>query len=602
MGDHHVPPSVHWRRRAAVALLMILASSTIALASPRPGDTPCPAWMRLDVPLLEPMINGSAWDPKNRVLWPREAYFEVEGETVLKEDSPQAYVVCPCNAAGPGSQPCLRKCCPLHQAMSRSSRGCVSHKAEPGEPWLLPVKRDIGEGVQKPFFIFHGAEDKCESGGKILLKDEDFILRFRDGSLFTENGTKMHKPGSFCLDYFVDEDRYRPILCHVEDVVTLVDAVTRATNSSAELYKDRCEEAQEILYPMGLIISIILLSISLFVHAYIRDLRNLRGKCLMCHISSLLTTYIFISIVLNFEVYGDDSCIAAGFIIYFSLLSAILWLNSMCIDMYITFSSGENFDALCFFSSLLCLTNGMRSMAGSNQEAENRKFVMYALYSWGIPSIILMITCIMEFGPVPDYFLKPVFEFSCWFENNSSEIVYFIAPVGLIIACNILLFILTARKIYTLKRDTRVLQKGESKRHQSDGDDSNQRFMLYLKLFIAMGVNWSVMLIINMFIDNKCILIPFDFLFTLQGVFVFYIFVWKNKICRKLTKTLCRRLAAKLKFMVPNTTLNLDCGTSSSTVSSNLVSSCIDDSKFKLDTVSSRVSETTSSGEVTTVT
>ncbi|XP_046390267.1 probable G-protein coupled receptor Mth-like 3 [Ischnura elegans] len=593
MGDHHVPPSVHWRRRATVALLMILASSTIALASPRPGDAPCPAWMRLDVPLLAPMINGSAWDPENGVLWPREAYFEVEGETVLKEDSPEAYVVCPCNAAGPGSRPCLRKCCPLHQAMSKSSLGCVSHKAEPGEPWFKPsVMRDVsGEGFEKPFFIFHAAEDECESSGRMLLEGEDFFLSSKDGSLVTENGTKMDEPGSFCIDYFVDEDKYMPILCYVvETVDAAVDgetmdptAVTGATNSSAKHVRDTCEEAMYILYPMGMIISIIFLSISLFVHAYIRELRNLHGKCLMCHISSLLTAYIFLSIVQIFGKFLDDnSCTAAGLIVYFSFLSTFLWLNIMCIDMFITFS-------------------GMRSMAGSNQETENRKFAMYALYSWGIPFIILMITCIMEFGPVPDYFLKPEFKVTCWFKSDSSRIVYFIAPVGLIIACNIVLFMLTARKIYTLKRDTRVLKKGDSRRHQSDGDDSNQRFMLYLKLFIVMGVNWALE-IISWIVGGGCIWLPFDLLNTLQGVFVFYIFVWKIKIRRKLTKTLCPRLAAKLKFMVPNTTLNLDRGTSASTVSSNLVSSCIDDSKFKLDTVSSRVSETAPSGEVTTVT
>ncbi|XP_046390262.1 probable G-protein coupled receptor Mth-like 3 [Ischnura elegans] len=589
MGDHHVPPSVNWRRRAAAALLMILASSTIALASPRPGDTPCPAWMRLDVPLLEPMINGSAWDPKNRVLWPREAYFEVEGETVLKEDSPQAYVVCPCNAAGPGSRPCLRKCCPLHQAISRSSRGCVSHKAEPGKPWLLPVKRDISEGVQKPFFIFHGAEEKCESGGRILL--EDFFLSSENASLLTKNGTKMDKPGSFCIDYFIDKDKYIPILCDVKETVdAAVDggtmdptAVTGATNSSAEQEKDTCKEVMYILYPMGMIISIIFLSISLFVHAYIRELRNLHGKCLMCHISSLLIAYVFLSTVQIFGNYfGEKFCTAAGLIVYFSFLSTFLWLNIMCIDMYITFS-------------------GMRSMAGSNQETENRKFAMYAVYSWGIPSIILMITCIMEFGPVPDYFLKPEFKHDCWVKSGSSLIVYFVAPVGLIIACNILLFMLTARKIYILKRDTTLLKKGESRRHQSDGDDSNQRCMLYLKLFIVMGVNWALE-IISSLVGGECIWLPFDLLNTLQGVFVFYIFVWKIKILRKLTKTLCPRLAVKLKFVVPNTTLNLDPGTSASNVSSNLVSSCIDDSKFKLDTVSSTVSETAPSGEVTTVT
>ncbi|XP_071446816.1 G-protein coupled receptor Mth2-like [Hetaerina americana] len=271
-----------------------------------------------------------------------------------------------------------------------------------------------------------------------------------------------------------------------------------------------------------------------------------------------------------------------AFIVYFSFLSTFLWLNIMCIDMFIAFS-------------------GMRMMAGSAQERERKKFMMYAAYSWGIPLVILAISLYTEFGPVPDYILKPEFRETCWFNSDSSRIAYFIAPVGVIIACNIVLFVLTALKIYRLKRETRVLKKGDSRRHQQDGDDNNQRFKLYLKLFIVMGVNWALE-IISWIVGGDCYWIPFDLLNTMQGLFVFFIFVWKVKIRRKLAKSLCPRLAAKLKFMVPTTTLNSDRRPSGSTASSNMVNSCADDNKFKLDTVSARIAETVPSAEVTTVT
>lgn len=64
-----------------------------------------------------------------------------------------------------------------------------------------------------------------------------------------------------------------------------------------------------------------------------------------------------------------------------------------------------------------------------------------------------------------------------------------------------------------------------------------RRFNLYLKLFIVMGINWS-MEIISWFCNNSPAYIWYltDLTNTLQGVIIFFIFVWKDKVKRLLLK------------------------------------------------------------------
>jgi hypothetical protein len=49
-------------------------------------------------------------------------------------------------------------------------------------------------------------------------------------------------------------------------------------------------------------------------------------------------------------------------------------------------------------------------------------------------------------------------------------LAYFFGPIGVLVLCNIILFITTALKIRKLKRETRMLQGEESKRHDNEAD------------------------------------------------------------------------------------------------------------------------------------
>ena len=66
-----------------------------------------------------------------------------------------------------------------------------------------------------------------------------------------------------------------------------------------------------------------------------------------------------------------------------------------------------------------------------------------------------------------------------------------------------------------------------------------RRFNLYLKLFIVMGINWSMEIISWLCKDiPEYVWYITDLANTLQGVIIFIIFVWKDKIKRLLLKRL----------------------------------------------------------------
>ncbi|XP_011646698.1 G-protein coupled receptor Mth2-like [Pogonomyrmex barbatus] len=123
--------------------------------------------------------------------------------------------------------------------------------------------------------------------------------------------------------------------------------------------------------------------------------------------------------------------------------------------------------------------------------------------------------------------------------------------MGVTIVSNITFFIATTLAILCqTKRTDHQLKDSESKCH----DDNKQRFSMYLKLFIVMGISW-VMEIISWSIDaeivwSAIIWYPTDTINALQGLIIFIIFVCRKKIMRQLLKRFnCQdRDFAKMRF------------------------------------------------------
>lgn len=51
------------------------------------------------------------------------------------------------------------------------------------------------------------------------------------------------------------------------------------------------------MFPIGMLLSTVFMALTLVVYGLLPELRNLHGKCLMCHVACLLMAYLSLSII-----------------------------------------------------------------------------------------------------------------------------------------------------------------------------------------------------------------------------------------------------------------------------------------------------------------
>ncbi|XP_058800349.1 probable G-protein coupled receptor Mth-like 3 isoform X2 [Phymastichus coffea] len=446
--------------------------------------------------------------------------------------------------------PCLRKCCDAGQSvLTSASPDDPGHECvpDPDAPKTIGLSEDIvSSGMQAQLEARPGLHDwftlvespKCADNHSAMLLNpvdypqEDRYTLNEDGSLSVAVLGSL-PVGRFCMDHRVNT---------TSEIAVITCLFTEEHKAKEE------EDRMDSFHTVGYVLSLPFLAVTFVVYAIIPELRNIYGKTLMCYVISLLSAYIFM-VVSSFLEY--PACIVIAYIVHFSFLASFFWLNVMCFDIWWTFG-------------------GFRSLHGSVKQRERKKFIMYSIYAWGCATVITTITMIMDLVPgIPDTMIRPEFgKGSCWFETAGARALYFYGPMGLTIICNICLFILTAVKIIKHKKDTaRQLKGSDSRRH----DDNKQWFNLYLKLFIVMGINWSMEIISWMFEDilPKYVWYLTDLTNTLQGVIIFIIFVWKDKIRRLLMK----RFGCDGDGLFRNSTSRSGCATSSTSARTTCITS-----------------------------
>lgn len=415
-------------------------------------------------------------------------------------------------------RPCLRKCCPAGRAFNATARRCGPQPAEAAAAWrTLPVADALQPDL--PFAAAAGPPhfsvlegEPCRHGRFRLephLYPEDAFSLLSSGELLVNATGERLDASRYCLEFFDDAAEVGAIGCFLPEPDPAAAAVQTGDAVRGGL----------------LLASVPFLLATFALHAIVPRRRKLHGWNVMSYVASTTVSYLTLAAVQFFTNHVSAAyCVAAAFIIYFSFMASFFWLNVMCFDIFWTFS-------------------GFRSLRGTAREREHKKFIFYSIYSWGCPLILLGVTLIMQFhNDIPDSVLRPRFgEKKCWFHDDVTLLAYFYGPVGVIVICNIFLFILTAIRIAQLKRETAMLKGTDSRRHD---DDNRQRFNLYLKLFLVMGVNWSMEVISALAGGPEYVWYVTDICNTLQGVLIFVIFVWKDRIRRMLMEKFCPKRAS----------------------------------------------------------
>ncbi|XP_014254266.1 G-protein coupled receptor Mth2-like isoform X2 [Cimex lectularius] len=413
-----------------------------------------------------------------------------------------------------GGNVTVPKCCPVDKYFNGSR--CV--KGDPKPPW----GSDNWTG-----FDFIPSDLTCPPNERVIFTSDEFTVSKQGALYFPEEDpvliTDLNLDNVlFCVDWMIMDD--------LEPGVSLA----------------RCIEDEEteipIIYCIGMIISIPFLLVTLIIYVILRPYHSIDGHILLRHVFPIFLSYVTLVIVQVFSDYLSlVQCIFLGFAVQFFFLATFFWLNVMCIDIYWAFS-------------------GIK-LRGTASERDRKKLLAYSFYAWGMPLIILAVTVGVDYSdsiPSSSIFKPNMGKDRCFFKGRTATWTYFYGPMAVILFSNLILFSITAYRIWRHRRETaQSFHRGDSRRH--DGNES-ERFNLYLKLFLVMGINWISELISFMFGKDvpQYLWYITDITNTLQGVFIFLIFVWKKRVRKLLWEKLCGGKQSQLRSstMTTSTALN----------------------------------------------
>ncbi|KAG5672361.1 hypothetical protein PVAND_002494 [Polypedilum vanderplanki] len=411
-------------------------------------------------------------------------------------------------------KPCIRVCCRGQNSLCVKNSILNVPTNYQGDIAINLDSHDYGVLEGKPCVDIYRLEPEIEK--------TDAWNFIQNGSIEMSATKKVHGTNDFCF--------------------------AQRLNTSSEAYYTEalmCTFDEEIpkdvrfsLYPIGMLISVPFLIITFLVYAFVPELRNLHGKCLMCYVLSLIIFYISLCLIqLDLESMnaGTFGCTFLAYISYLSVFLCFFWLNVMCYDIWSTFRGN------------------IRRGRGSDQ----KKFLLYSLYAFGSAfSITFLVFIIDTFELVHQDYLPEFGQHNCWIKHERKiEMIYVYAPITIIIIVNIILYSWTAFKIFKVQKETSVIRNTESRKHSKVEADTD-RYFLYLRLFIIMGVTWSMESISWVF-QSVWIFYVCDFLNCIQGLIIFILFVWKPKVKQLIIKryrSLRKLPPANTQFAHTNTT------------------------------------------------
>ncbi|XP_066992173.2 G-protein coupled receptor Mth2 [Anabrus simplex] len=408
---------------------------------------------------------------------------------------------------------CVTKCCPTGQ--SKVSRSCkpTSQSFSP----VFPRNMREAESVLR-FGVIQ--EMPCKGMFPLMPKTDE-----RENAFLQDNG-----------------EIYVPLYDRNFDVTQYcMEHVDYEAGNMYGMYTFLCftmdfTEVDKLPYSLvaiGLITSCVFLLLTLLIYSFLPSLQNLHGKTLMCHVASMLTAFVFLTILqlgeLDFII-----CKVIGFALMFSLLASFSWLNVMCFDIWWTFGLVRSIQR------------------DSRRESDRRHFLWYNVYAWGLSTVLASWTILMnELGVgLPEALQPQIGQAYCFLELGSpARLVFYVGPMSIQIGFNLVFYVMTAWHCSKVKAEIHRMQSASSsdrckKRYQAD----KAKLLMNVKLFVVMGIMWIAEIISNLIRKPAWLWYLPDAANALQGLLIFIIFVMKRKILLRLAKRLGINIQPVLKM------------------------------------------------------
>ncbi|XP_070071865.1 G-protein coupled receptor Mth2 isoform X3 [Drosophila takahashii] len=403
---------------------------------------------------------------------------------------------------------CLNICCPWKHVFSSKTDGCIldhmDNRTWPDPPMLNVTFRNQSELLVNMFHQF--AIQSFRPCPKMFSLQPD--INYWDNYAIFENGSMLRVDDGLIIR--------KNEFCLVPAYVNESDLFYTIRPANCEMQDDR--GTVKLINAYAMLFSIPFMMLTIAVYLLIPELRNQHGKSLVCYLVGLSVGYTALCYVQLYKIDATSTeCVVLGYTAYYFFMGAYLWLSVISFDLW------HNF----------------RGTRGINRFQENRRFLFYSLYAWGIAVAFLAFTyTAQELTHWPPY-LKPGIGDGtyCWLDmTNWSAMIYFYGPIMAIVVANTIMFIMTAIKIHGVQREmARIIASENSTKNLRTEKD---KFGLFLRLFLIMGITWLSELV-SFFVGSdkewsKLFYIS-DLANAMQGFLIFMLFVMKKKVKHLIT-------------------------------------------------------------------
>ncbi len=202
------------------------------------------------------------------------------------------------------------------------------------------------------------------------------------------------------------------------------------------------------------------------------------------------------------------SCVVFAVLIHYSFLASFFWIQVMSFDIWRTFSRPE-----------------VTSSGG-----HRKRFLLYSAFGWVCPLVLVSVSITVDFVSELNKMYKPGYgDGLCWITQRRGLLIFFGAPLAVIMLTNLLFYMLTLRHLILLNQDTKLLQQ--------QSQDKRHRLGLYVKLSVIMGLTW-IFGFVATFADVDPLWYLFVVLNSLQGAFICLSFVMTRKVVKLLGERL----------------------------------------------------------------
>lgn len=402
----------------------------------------------------------------------------------------------------------IRKCCPMGQHVNRTR--CQDYNKAQDFRNLKVYDKNIYDTNKSFDSVFTIVPKMFEENpdfklAAINMNALGFIpYIIEDGSLQLElpntyNRWNLIGRGNFCIDYIIMKS----------------GRLTAAPKFFTTMEGEVLEEPNDYL-TIASLVSFFFMVLVLLVYILLPELQNLCGLILMAYLACLCMAFLLLAIIQSFQ-HTIGACIGLTLGIYYFFLVSFCWMTVMSYDIWWTF-------------------RGYAKARPIHRRGELFKFLMYSLYSFGVPLLMtiglgILNTVNMKSWP---WFITPHVPSHGCFLEGSVKLLYLYVPMLILNVCNWMFFLMTAFNLWRLNRATAILDTaaaGTPAAHRTQ----RHRFMVYLKLATVMGLNWVLEVVSFLYPGFKVWYLT-DFYNILIGFFIFLIFVCKKKIYRKLYK------------------------------------------------------------------